>query len=94
MYAQAVNRGKEAESLKHRDILSKAMELRSNGQFQEALTKVETIVDSEHVGPKTRLLHARLVLELQGPAAAVKGLQKLGCCTPDSFWNYRALPLL
>ena len=77
MYVQAVNRGKEAEFLKHRDILSKAMELRSSGQFQEALTKVETIVDSEHVGPKAQLLRGRLVLELQGPAAAVKELQKL-----------------
>jgi len=77
MYVQAVNRGKEAESLKHRDILSKAMELRSSGQFQEALTKVEAIVDSEHVGPKAHLLRARLVLELQGPAAAVKELQML-----------------
>ena len=77
MYVQAVNRGKEAESFKHRDILSKAMELRSSGQFQEALAKVETIVDSEHVGPKAHLLRGRLVLELQGPAAAVKELQKL-----------------
>jgi serine/threonine protein kinase/Tol biopolymer transport system component len=77
MYVQAINRGKEAESLKHRDTLSKAMELRSNGQFQEALAKVETIVDSEHVGPKAHLLRVRLVLELQGPAAAVKELQKL-----------------
>jgi len=77
MYIGAVNRGKEAESLKHSDILSKAMELRSSGQFQEALSKVETIVDSEHVGPKAHLLCARLVLELQGPRAAVKELQKL-----------------
>ena len=77
MYVQAVNRGKEAESLKHRDILSKAMEFRSSGQFQEALAKVETIVDSEHVGPKAHLLRARLVLELQSPVAAVKELQKL-----------------
>ncbi|MCK4294998.1 MAG: serine/threonine protein kinase, partial [Planctomycetes bacterium] len=77
MYVQAVNRGKQGESLEHKDILSKAMELRSNGQFQEALTKVETIVNSEHVGPKAHLLRARLVLELQGPAAAVKELRKL-----------------
>ncbi|MHC4603042.1 MAG: protein kinase domain-containing protein [Planctomycetota bacterium] len=77
MYVQSVNRGKEAESLKDRDTLSKAMELRSNGQFQEALTKVENIVDSEHVGPKAHLLRGRLVLELQGPAAAVKELEKL-----------------
>jgi len=77
MYIQAVNRGKEAESLKHTDILSKAMELRSNGQFQEALTKVKAVLDSKHVGPKARLLRARLILELQGPAEAVKELEKL-----------------
>jgi serine/threonine protein kinase/Flp pilus assembly protein TadD len=77
MYLKALSRGEEAESLKHKDILSKAMELRSSGQFQEALTKVETIVNSEHVGPKARLLRGRLVLELQGPTAAVTELQKL-----------------
>ncbi len=77
MYLKALNRGEEAESLKHKDILSKAMELRSSGQFQEALAKVETIADSKHVGPKALLLRARLVLELQGPAAAVKELEKL-----------------
>ncbi len=77
MYLKALNRGKEAEFLKHKDVLSKAMELRSSGQFQEALAKVETIVDSEHVGPKARLLHGRLILELEGPAAAVTELQKL-----------------
>ncbi|MBW8040349.1 MAG: protein kinase [Planctomycetes bacterium] len=77
MYIRALNRGEEAEFLKHKDVLSKAMELRSSRQFQEAVAKVETIVDSKHVGPKAQLLHARLVLELQGPAAAVKELQKL-----------------
>jgi serine/threonine protein kinase/Flp pilus assembly protein TadD len=64
MYVQAVNRGKEAEALKHRDILSKAMELRSNGQFQEAITKVETIADSKHVGAGARLLRALKELQI------------------------------
>jgi len=77
MYFRAVNRGKEAEFLVHKEILSKAIELRSSGQFQDALTEVETILDSEHVGPKAQLLRARLLLELQGPADAVKELQKL-----------------
>ncbi|MHC4083724.1 MAG: protein kinase domain-containing protein [Planctomycetota bacterium] len=77
MYLKALNRGEEAEFLKHKDVLSKAMELRSSGQFQEALAKVETIADSQHVGPKALLLQARLVLELQGPTAAVKELEKL-----------------
>jgi serine/threonine protein kinase len=77
MYIQAVNRGKEAESLKDTDILSKAMEFRSNGQFQEALTKVKAVLKSKYVGPKARLLRARIILELQGPAEAVKELEKL-----------------
>jgi tetratricopeptide (TPR) repeat protein len=87
MYLRVVKRGKEAESLKHRDILSKAMELRSNGQFQEALTKVETVLNSEYISPEAHLLRARLVLGLyesdpntvakQGPAGAVKELEKL-----------------
>jgi tetratricopeptide (TPR) repeat protein len=77
MYLRVLKRGIEAESLEHKEILSKAMELRSNGQFQEALTKAQVIVNSEHIGPEARLLRARLVLELQGPAEAVKELQKL-----------------
>jgi len=77
MYVQAVSRGKEAEFIKHKGILSKAMEFRSRGQFQDAMSKVETMVNSEHVGPEAHLLRARLILELQGPAAAVKELQKL-----------------
>jgi serine/threonine protein kinase/Tol biopolymer transport system component/Flp pilus assembly protein TadD len=77
MYMKAANRSKEAESLKHTDVLLKVMELRSNGQFQEALTTVKAVLNSEHVGPKARLLRSRLVLELQGPADAVKELEKL-----------------
>jgi len=77
MYLKAANRSMKAESLEHTNMLSKAMELRSNGQFQEALTEVKTMINSEYVGPKARLLHARLVLELQGPADAVKELEKL-----------------
>ena len=77
MYLRAVERGKDAEFIEHRSILSNAMELRSSGQFQDAMNKVETIVDSEHVGAEARLLRARLVLELQSPAAAVTELQEL-----------------
>jgi serine/threonine protein kinase len=77
MYLRAIKRGKEAEFLEHKEVLSKAMELRSNGQFQEALTKVKAILNSEHVGPKARLLRARLVLELQSPAEAIKELEEL-----------------
>jgi serine/threonine protein kinase/Flp pilus assembly protein TadD len=77
MYIRALNRGEEAESLKHKDILSNAMEFRSKGQFHDALSKVEAMLSSKHVGPEARLLRARLILELQGPTDTVKELQKL-----------------
>ncbi|NIS52951.1 MAG: protein kinase [Phycisphaerae bacterium] len=77
MYVQAHNRGKEAEFLKHKDILSKAMEFRSRGQFQDALNTVEDMLSSKHVGPEARLLRGRLILELHGPVDAVKELEEL-----------------
>ncbi len=77
MYVQSVNRGNEAESLGHKDILSKAQEFRSNGKFQEALTEVAAILDSEYIGPEAHLLNARLVMGLRGPAEALEELQKL-----------------
>ncbi len=76
-YIRALSRGEEAEFLKHKDILSKAMEFRSRGQFQEALTKVETMLSSKYVAPDARLLRARLILELHGPTDAVKELENL-----------------
>jgi serine/threonine protein kinase/Flp pilus assembly protein TadD len=77
MYIQALNLGEETEFLKHKDILSKAMEFRSKGQFQDAFSKVEEVFSSKHVGPEARLLRARLVLELHGPTNAVEELEKL-----------------
>jgi serine/threonine protein kinase len=77
MYVQSVNQGKETESFEHTNILSKAQEFCSKGQFQEALTEVAAILNSEHVGPEAHLLRARLVLELQGPEEALEELQKL-----------------
>ena len=77
MYIQAHNRGEEAESLRHKEVLSKAMEFRSKGQFQDAMNKVETMLSSKHVGPEARLLRARLILELHGPTDAVKELEEL-----------------
>ena len=77
MYVRASNRAKEAEFLKHKDIMLKAMEFRSKGQLQDALSEIKGIVRSEHVGPEARLLHAQLVLDLQGPTAAVQELEVL-----------------
>ncbi|MDH4238611.1 MAG: protein kinase [Phycisphaerae bacterium] len=77
MYLQGLSHTKKMKAIEEKDILSNAMEWRSKGQFQEALTEVESILNSDYVGPQARLLHARLILELQGPADAVKELEKL-----------------
>ena len=77
MYIQASNRSKEAESLKHNSILAKAQEFRSMGHSEEALKRVDTILNSKHVGRDARLLRARLVLDLHGPANALQELEGL-----------------
>ena len=77
MYVQGLKRSSEVQAIEHRNILSNAMELRSRGQFQEALDKIENILTSKHVGPESHLLHARLILELEGPTEALKELEAL-----------------
>lgn len=77
MYLRGVKRIRESEFLEHKDSLSKAVEYRSMGRFEDALTGLDPILNSTHVGPAARLLRARLVLELKGPRDAVKELQQL-----------------
>jgi len=77
MYVQGLKRTSAVQAIEHRNILSNALELRSRGQFHDALDKIENILTSQHVGPDAHLLHARLILELAGPTEAVKELQLL-----------------
>jgi tetratricopeptide (TPR) repeat protein len=77
MYVQGQKRSSEVQGIEHRNILSSAMELRSKGQFQEAMDKIAGILSSKHVGPEAHLLDARLTLELEGPTEAVEELQSL-----------------
>jgi tetratricopeptide (TPR) repeat protein/tRNA A-37 threonylcarbamoyl transferase component Bud32 len=77
MYFQARNRGEEAESLRHESTLSDAREARVQGDPNTALATIASILDSRHVGSEARLLHAQLVLDLQGPTAAVQELEAL-----------------
>jgi len=67
----------DAESFKDRSTLSDAREDYAKGDLAAALKIVESILPSEHVGSEARLLHAELVLDLQGPAAAVQELKAL-----------------
>jgi len=87
MYVRASSRGKNAESLEHKGILSKAQKLRSNGQFQEALSEVETILPSGHIGPEARLLYAKIVLKLQGPVETINLLEELTQERDEIAWN-------
>jgi tetratricopeptide (TPR) repeat protein len=67
----------EAEAIRDRSTLSDAHEARFQGDPNNALATVESILKSPHVGPQARLLHAQLVLDLQGPTVAVQELEAL-----------------
>lgn len=57
----AINRSREDKFLEDEAILSKAQQLLSEGQYQKALTEIETILDSKRVDPAARLLFGRLL---------------------------------
>jgi serine/threonine protein kinase/Flp pilus assembly protein TadD len=84
MYVKGLRRTRALQTIEHRNVLTSALELRSRGQFQDALDKIKDILSSKHVGPEAQLLHARLILELEGPTEAVKELQLL-LTAPDEL---------
>ncbi len=53
----------ETESLIHRSALSDAREAHGRRDFATALKHLESILDSEHVGPKARLLYAGILVD-------------------------------
>jgi len=57
----AVNRSRKEKFREDEVTLSRAQQHLSRGQYQKALTEVETILDSERVGPAARLLFGRLL---------------------------------
>ena len=61
----------------HERSLVLVEDLLSRGEYQAALHEIKPILSSRHVGPQARLLHARVLLELQGPRAGVEQLQGL-----------------
>jgi serine/threonine protein kinase/Flp pilus assembly protein TadD len=77
---QSIKTGKErnqTNAIKHRQILSKAQNLYSNRQYDQALSEIEPILTSSYVGPEVHLLHAQLLLELKGFTEAVTELESL-----------------
>jgi len=61
----------------HEKLLVQVEDLLPRGEYQQALSEIKPILSSRYVGPKARLLHARIVLELQGPRAGIEQLQAL-----------------
>ena len=61
----------------HERILISVEDLLSRGEYAPALSEVKPMLSSRHLGPKARLLHARILLELQGPRAGVEQLLEL-----------------
>ena len=61
----------------HERLLVLVEDLLSRGEYQKALAEIKPILPSRYVGSKARLLHARIVLELQGPHAGIELLQAL-----------------
>jgi serine/threonine protein kinase/tetratricopeptide (TPR) repeat protein len=61
----------------HQKTLAMVEDRLSRGEYESALREVKPILTSRFVGPKARLLQARVLLELQGPDVGVKQLQGL-----------------
>ncbi len=52
-------------------------DLLGRGEYQHALAEIKPILSSRFVGPKARLLRARVLLEMQGLRAGIEQLQEL-----------------
>jgi tetratricopeptide (TPR) repeat protein len=77
LWAQKSSREKQEKLDKEIAILSKARDFRNKGHFVQAQTEVEKILNSENVGPDARLLHARIIWDLEGPDRAEEEAKKL-----------------
>ncbi|MFC1653145.1 protein kinase, partial [Planctomycetota bacterium] len=82
MSVRAGRESAHANALEHRQLLAEARELFSSRRHQDALAKVDEVMQSPHVGRQAKLLHAQLLLEGKGAGAAAAELEQL-LDTPD-----------
>ncbi|MCF7973505.1 MAG: protein kinase [Phycisphaerae bacterium] len=59
---KGLDHSRQAEIIRHETILSETRALGDQGKYDEALTAIGPLMDSKHVGPEARLLHARLLM--------------------------------
>jgi len=77
MYNRAAKEYHHAQSLEHHRLLSEAQELATNRKYNEALTNLEELLSSPHVGRRAKLLHAQLLMGQKDLVAAVGELEGL-----------------
>ncbi|UCD64821.1 MAG: protein kinase [Candidatus Zixiibacteriota bacterium] len=61
----------------HLKSIALVEDLIAGGGYQRALSEIKPVLSSRFVGPEARLLHARVLLELQSPDASVEQLLTL-----------------
>jgi tetratricopeptide (TPR) repeat protein len=67
-----LRQSRDAEIIRHENMLSEAAALAEQGKYEEALSAVEPILDSAPLGRRAHLLHARLLmLDLQSSSDMV-----------------------
>ncbi|MHC4518912.1 MAG: serine/threonine protein kinase, partial [Planctomycetota bacterium] len=65
------------QALEHEQLLLQAQDAYGNGQANDALAQIDTLLTSAHVGRRAKLLHAQLLLDTEGPGAAAAELERL-----------------
>ena len=77
MYVKAQRADQRAQSLEHNSLLSEALELYANRQYEQTRSHIESLLDSKHVGRQAHLLHAQAAIALDGATSAVSELEGL-----------------
>jgi serine/threonine protein kinase/Flp pilus assembly protein TadD len=74
---QATREHTRSEAIEHEQLLLQAQDAYGNGQVNDALARVDTLLTSAHIGRKAKLLHAQLLLDSQGPGSGAAELKRL-----------------
>ncbi len=77
MYVRASRAHTYVESLEHQRSLADARMLMGSRKYEQALTKIQPLLDSAYVGRQAKLTHAQVCLEQRDFAAAISELEAL-----------------
>ena len=77
LYVRAARTHTYVESLEHQRSLANARMLMGSRKYEDALAKIQPLLDSTYVGRPARLTHAQVRLEQKDFAAAITELEAL-----------------